>query len=212
MSPSTLALAYLALPSSQRLSTDTTPIHLAPAEAAASSCVPTATSATPMACAASAHPYLQVRDSTRAHLAPDAAVASSCVITNMLAPPMACAASAHPSLQVRANHRDASSSDTRCRRSFTLRVHHHASHAVGVRCPRTLISPNACQPSRRLPLSGTRCCCCLTLRVHHELRHADGARCLRTSISPSMFLPTRCKPIRYPLKPQLHLACSPSRH
>ena len=107
MSPSTLALAYLALPSSQRLSTDTTPIHLAPAEAAASSCVPTATSATPMACAASAHPSLQVRDSMRAHLAPDAAVASSCVITNTLAAPMACAASAHPSLQVRANHHDA---------------------------------------------------------------------------------------------------------
>ena len=90
-------------------------------------------------------------DTTPTRLAPAAAAASSCVPTATSATPMACAASAPPSLQVRANHHDASSSDTRCRRSFTLRVHHHASHADGVRCPRTSISPNACQPSRRLP-------------------------------------------------------------
>ena len=94
---------------------------------------------------------------TLAHPAPAAAAALPCVFSTNSATPMACAASAPSSLQARgANHHDASSSDTRCRRSFILCVHHHVAHAENMRCLRTITSPSACQPPRRYPIRHPR--------------------------------------------------------
>ena len=100
--------------------------------------------------------------------APAATAASFCVFTDASATPVACATSAPSYLQ-----------------TCTTRL--------------------GANPS------GTRCCRSLILRVHQHVSHADGLPCLCTSSSPSVCHPTRGKPVRHPLKPQLHLACFPSR-
>ena len=124
-------------------------------------------------------------------LTPPSAAALPCVFTMKSGTPMACAASAPKSIQARAIHHDASSPDTRCRRSLILRVHHHVSHADNTRCLRTITSPSACQPPRRYPFRHPRLLQLPFLRVHRRFSHAGGVRYLRTSISPSVCHPTR---------------------
>ena len=135
---------------SKRVSPNSALTHLVPTAAVASSCVSTNTSATPMACPASAPPPLQVC-ATRHEASPSAA-ASSCVFTSTSATPMACAAPAHSSLQACATRLDASPPGTRCCRGFILQVHQHVSRADGVRYLRAPICSRAGHPTRRQPV------------------------------------------------------------